>query len=150
MNMQSRFSPVALVAVLLLAVPTACDSMSEISLGDDNEEVDSSLQAVVNVEDPDYGGTVPVTVTMSSRQYRDAVGKLRTQNWQEAVELLDAQIAKENDREDLAEAYFAKGVAHEAQKQYSQAAEAYENAYERDNRAEFQDGLNRARTGLED
>ncbi len=138
------------LVLMTLLIPVGCESIPVIGdMGSNSDEPKPELIAVVNVEDPDYGGEIPITVTMSSTGYRDAIGKLRTQKWNDAIVLLNEKIESERKRERLAEAYFARGVAYEVQGQYEMALESYEEAYERANRAEYKDGIDRAKSGLE-
>lgn len=138
---------IPLTALALLA-PSGCETIPLLDSGSSNEE-NPELMATVKVEDPDYGGKTPIVVIMSSTKYRDAIGKLRTEKWNEAIAILDERIESERNRDRLAEAYFAKGVAHEVQGEYQPALDAYEAAYERGNRAEYKDGIDRAKSGLD-
>lgn len=146
MRRNSSYWSLLMVLVVVAVSLLGCNPAKVFDPSD--KEPDPELQAVVNVEDPDYGGETPITVTVSSKSYRDGVGKLRTQKWAEAIEFFQAKTEDESNRERLAEAYFAMGVAYEAQGNYAEAVKAYEEAFERANRAEYQDGMNRARTGL--
>ncbi len=140
-------SALGIALVSLTVAVGGCESMPFTSEGDG--EPDPALQAVVSVEDPEYGGEFPVTVTMSSSSARDAVGKLRTEKWDEAVAHFQELVDGTSNRDRRAEAYFGLAVAHEAQGQYAEALAAYESAFELANRSEYADGIARARTALD-
>ena len=141
----------AAIPLLILAVtfPAGCEVVDNMIPGNkESEEPDATLQAAVTLEDPDFGGTFIVLVTVSKSSWAEGVGKLRTQKWDEAITFFHDALESERRENRQAEAYFAIGVAHEAQKEYSQAASAYESALELANVSDYQDGVNRARAAL--
>lgn len=143
-----QLSIVSLALASIFVTTTGCESIPIIGDSNNSNEPDPELTAVVDIVDPDFGETIPVTVVMTGREYRDSVGKLRTKKWGEAITLLTERIEKEGSREQLAEAHFARGIAYEVENNYKAALGDYEGALERVNRAEYQVAIDRLKTKL--
>lgn len=105
-------------------------------------EPDPDLQAYVEIEDPEYGGSAPIAVVVKSKSLREAVGLLRSKRWELAASAFE-KYTMSGPRTQQAEAFFGLGVAREKLGDFSGALAAYQEAFTRANTSDYEQAVNR-------